>query len=360
MQLSSCQADTYAESTLCNVEYISGQEQHSSSWAKFYVKGLDKWAVRETDGEPQSDKHSSYSQFVCLDVPESQVFTIFEQDGDKMGTDAFKFHICKTSKEFGAIKSEYGRRHCTGNFEIICEGLGKTRAPRLMDWWQKAEKLTNEQKLAFAEHCAQHIHKRGIKKLPEFKLPEPTIAPTVNPTVKDEKVPPQQTDEAVEATVNPTVNKSDETSRLDSGKLTEAIAQETEPVTVNPTVNPDEIQVTPEQPETSATPTTTTATVNPTVNPVEAALLENPHRSDRSIAKLCGVSAPTVGKWRKRLADQGLIESDEKRIGANGKVMSVENIGTKAAPTQLKILELAETLSREEIKEIIEVLRNLV
>jgi hypothetical protein len=161
-----------------NIEYISGSSSHSSNWAKFYIFGLDKWAVRETDGEPESNNHANFKQFTCLDVSENKVFTVFEQDGDKRGTDTFNFYICKASAEFGEIKGEYGR-HCTGNFEIICEGLGKTKAPRLMGWWEEfagkddANKRKNSEKIAFANHCLANIDRRGIKTLPPFEIAQP-------------------------------------------------------------------------------------------------------------------------------------------------------------------------------------------
>ncbi|HLO52518.1 MAG TPA: UvrD-helicase domain-containing protein [Kamptonema sp.] len=307
--------DVYAESTLCNIEYISGSEQHSSTWSKFWIKGLDQWAVRETDGEPESDKHSNYYQFICLDIPDDTVFTIFEQDGDKHGTSDFNFWICKTSRNQASISSS--KRHCTGNFETVCEGIGKTKAPRLMDWWQQAEKFTNEQKLAFAEHCAQHINKRGIKTLPPF---EP---PTVKPTVKEEILQPV-------AEELPTVN----TTVKGDNPITSTIENEE---TINPTINSD-----------------TSLMVA-----VKSALIADPLRSDRFLAKICGTSAPTVAKWRKRLLEEGLIDSNGKRLGANGKTIKTDNIGTKSKPVQTKILELAETLSKEEIEEIIKLLERL-
>ncbi len=165
----------YSEIKIMNIEYISGSDSHSSNWAKFYVFGLDKWAVRETDGEPESNNHANFKQFICLDVSENKVFTIFEQDGDKRGTDTFNFYICKASAEFGEIKVSYGR-HCTGNFEIICQGLGKTKAPRLMGWWEEfagkddSNKRKNSEKIAFANHCLANIDRRGIKTLPPFEI----------------------------------------------------------------------------------------------------------------------------------------------------------------------------------------------
>ncbi|MCD8489505.1 MAG: UvrD-helicase domain-containing protein [Desertifilum sp.] len=115
-------------------------------------------------------------------------------------------------------------------------------------------------------------------------------------------------------------------------------------------------------------------TVNPTVTgdspkyserlvggiPVRRELLANPHRSDRAIAALCGVSAPTIGKWRKRLLQQGLIESNGKRIDKNGRTLNTTNIGKPERSPQEKIMEIAETLSPVEIDELIAALSHLL
>ncbi len=176
-------ADVYADSTKCNIEYVAGQELYELNWAEFLVNGLDKWAVREGGSIPDSDSHSASHPFVCLDVPENQVFTIFEQDSDKqLATDRYKFFICKASREMTRIESSYSdKRFIAGNFESICQGIGKTKAPRLHDWWisyvgdQDGNNRTNEEKLAFANHCLNHINKRGIKALPAFEMPQSAI-----------------------------------------------------------------------------------------------------------------------------------------------------------------------------------------
>ncbi|MEB3831891.1 hypothetical protein [Phormidium sp. CCY1219] len=172
--------------TGCNLEFIQGQEQHSSTWAKFYVRGLEEWQVKE-DG--RSDNHSNYLEYVCLDVPENTVFTVFEQDGTKRGTDGFHFWICKTSREINRIEADYeSGAMVSGNFEIVCHGEGKTKAPRLMDWWvgftgkSDDKGRSQTQKLAFAYHCAENINKRGLKKIPDFSMPE--SPPAENPPVQ--------------------------------------------------------------------------------------------------------------------------------------------------------------------------------
>jgi hypothetical protein len=82
-----------------NIEYVNGQEQHSSNWGKFYVKGLEKWEVKEDFDENRKDGHHTYQGYVCLDVPEGTVFTVFEQNGNKRGTDDYIFRICQVTEE---------------------------------------------------------------------------------------------------------------------------------------------------------------------------------------------------------------------------------------------------------------------
>ena len=145
-----------------NIEFVQGAEQHTSNWGKFYLKGLEKWQVKEDFSENCHDRHHSYQGYVCLDIPEGTLFTIFEQSGSKRGTDEFYFLICSTCSETCEVKAEYGKGRCIGNYQIIAEGIGKVKAPRLMDWWINSPVHI----LEFALHCAAHIDKRGLKNLP--------------------------------------------------------------------------------------------------------------------------------------------------------------------------------------------------
>ena len=138
-----------------------------SNWEKYYVKGLEKWEVKEDFSENRRDKHHSYQGYVCLDVPEGTVFTIFEQNGDKQGTGTFIFSICRaTDEKVNSDDSEYGSGFCKGNYEVLVSANTKTLAPRLMGWWTDS----NDKSLAFAEHCKAHIGKRGLKTLPAMEL----------------------------------------------------------------------------------------------------------------------------------------------------------------------------------------------
>ena len=148
---------------MASIEYVNGNESHSSNWGKYYVKGLEEWAVKEDFEENRQDRHHSYQGYVALDVPDGTMFTIFEQNGDKRGTDTFIFSICvagsdATKRDHG----EYGSGFCEGNYRVVAIGNTKTKAPRLMGWWIDSENKT----LEFAEACAVAITKRGQKDAP--------------------------------------------------------------------------------------------------------------------------------------------------------------------------------------------------
>ena len=145
------------------IEFVQGQESHTSNWGKFYVKGLEAFVVREDHDLNRKDGHHSYQCFAG-EIPVGTVFTLFEQDGTKRGTDTFKFLVCEIVEgEDSNHSTEYGSGFFEGSFRVIAEGLTKTKAPRLMEWWNSGDKT-----LAFAEHCAAHIDKRGLKTLPSM------------------------------------------------------------------------------------------------------------------------------------------------------------------------------------------------
>lgn len=94
-------------------------------------------------------------------------------------------------------------------------------------------------------------------------------------------------------------------------------------------------------------------------NPVQVELVADPTRSDRAIAALCGVSAPTVGKWRKTLIQQGLIRDTVQRVDRNGRLLEVSNIGKPEKPLTEKLGEMFAGASRENIDEAIQFLQSL-
>lgn len=146
----------------CNIEYIQGQESHSSYWGKFYVKGLEDLVCKEDHEFNRSDKHHSYQYYYgTLDTSHNNLFTVFVQEGNKHGTDKFEFYICQLDVYSHNIISGENRNSgfIEGNFKIIAEGIGKTKAPRLMGWWVDNPQL---QSLDYAIRCAESIKKRGV------------------------------------------------------------------------------------------------------------------------------------------------------------------------------------------------------
>lgn len=159
------------------IEYKVGSENHSSYWGKFYVKGLEKFEVKEG---AEYDKHERYTEFAA-NAPSETVFTIFSQNGNKRGTQDFDFYICEVvpGEEKKITGGCYGKSAwCQGSFLVLAHGQGPIKAARLMNWWQKlAEKcgahmadgkLKKGTKKKFATWCKSHLEIRGLKELPDL------------------------------------------------------------------------------------------------------------------------------------------------------------------------------------------------
>lgn len=147
------------------IECVVGDEQHTSNWGKYYVKGLEAYLTKDADCS-RYDKHHTYTNLFGR-VPIGTVFTIFEQSGDKRGTGNFHFQICQVIEgcdDLYVDRSSYGSGYCQGSFKVITHGVGLTRGPRLLNWW--TNKPSNVDLLAYALHCRQYINKRGMKELP--------------------------------------------------------------------------------------------------------------------------------------------------------------------------------------------------
>jgi hypothetical protein len=62
---------------MANIEFIHGQESHTSTWRKFYVKGLEKWKVSEDFDEERNDKHYCYNGYCCNAILEGTLLRSF-------------------------------------------------------------------------------------------------------------------------------------------------------------------------------------------------------------------------------------------------------------------------------------------
>jgi hypothetical protein len=151
---------------MASIEYVSGKEWHTSNWGKMYVKGLEKVVVREDHEKNVHNQHHSYQCYVGIAVPTGTVFTIFYQDGNKRGTDTWDYMICVADDSVAEHEISYGYTgtFVKGNFRVIIKATGKTKAPRLMGWWDA--RSANTDPIAYAEHCAAWIDKRGVAELP--------------------------------------------------------------------------------------------------------------------------------------------------------------------------------------------------
>ncbi|MEG5087949.1 MULTISPECIES: UvrD-helicase domain-containing protein [unclassified Microcoleus] len=94
---------------------------------------------------------------------------------------------------------------------------------------------------------------------------------------------------------------------------------------------------------------------------VRAALLspEWQSKSDRAIADFCGVSTPTVTKQRLQLQEEGLLPEITERIDKSGRKLNTGNIGTRVNHRE-KILQIASEMDRDEIEEIIKLLKAML
>jgi hypothetical protein len=146
------------------IEFLQGQESHTSYWGKFYVKGLEEFECKEDDPRNRRDSHHRYTFNVCLSVPDTTLFSVFIQDGSKRGTDLYEFYICEvdSTEPTQEISHNYTGCDIKGRFKIIAQATTKTKAPRLLEWWNSHPK-TKETALL----CAKYIDKRGQKTLPE-------------------------------------------------------------------------------------------------------------------------------------------------------------------------------------------------
>ncbi|MEG3987588.1 hypothetical protein QUA13_10605 [Microcoleus sp. S28C3] len=76
-------------------------------------------------------------------------------------------------------------------------------------------------------------------------------------------------------------------------------------------------------------------------------------------ADFCGVSTPTVSKYRKRLQSEGVLPEISEPTDKSGRKLNTGNISTKANHKE-KILKIASEMDRDEIEEIIELLEALL
>ena len=133
------------------IEGKVGAESHSSTWGKFYVKGVELVAEERT-----SDRHSNYTEG-AVQVEDGKILTVWASAGNKRGTDEADYWIlmADTSQPISEIDNRYG--NLKGRWQILAHGDGKVRAPRLLGW-AKGKTLT----ATLARHYGSEIKRRGV------------------------------------------------------------------------------------------------------------------------------------------------------------------------------------------------------
>ena len=141
------------------IEGRNGSEQHSSAWGKFYCKNaLGGWLGVLEDSH--RDRHESYGDFAAELAP-GTLFTVFTQQGDRRGTQDMRFAIAQAdagAEERTIAGGCYGRGgRVTGRFRLLADANTKTKARRLLGWWQDAPERTER----YARHLGEQIAVRG-------------------------------------------------------------------------------------------------------------------------------------------------------------------------------------------------------
>lgn len=142
------------------IEYVQGEESHTSSWGKFYIKGND--GIKVDSPANHRDRHHSYQAW--MDVSPT-VFSVWAQSGNKYSADGTHFYICQGSTEENKITG-YAGCHVTGGFEILAEAHTKHLATRLLQWWIR--RPPDVDPVAYAKHLAECIKVRGLKEPTEM------------------------------------------------------------------------------------------------------------------------------------------------------------------------------------------------
>lgn len=147
------------------IEFIHGQEWHSSTWEKFYVKGLEKLQAEEEMDGTRRDNHHDYRGYAC-NAPNGTVFSVWSSCGRKARTEAKMFAICVADTESDSHINGVANGPCyvDGNFRVIVQAETAVKAQRLLGWWMARPQ--NSDPLEYASRCAKYIGVRGTKILP--------------------------------------------------------------------------------------------------------------------------------------------------------------------------------------------------
>ncbi len=132
------------------IEAKTGFEQHTSSWGKFFLHGIEIVA-----DERIRDGHHAYT-VGAAEAKDGAIFTVWAARGDKHGTNENDYYILLANSAQPAAEIENGYGYVRGRWEVLAHGDGKVRAPRLLAW-TKGQELTER----LARHLGAQIHLRG-------------------------------------------------------------------------------------------------------------------------------------------------------------------------------------------------------
>jgi hypothetical protein len=131
------------------MEGKTGQEQHASSWGKFYLHGIKLVAEARCNNSHES------SSTGAVEVSDGVIFTVWMASGNRRGTDSSDYYIllADSAQEAAELTNGYGM--LTGRWQVLAHGDGTVRAPRLL-LWAKDRSLTERE----ARHLGAQIKLR--------------------------------------------------------------------------------------------------------------------------------------------------------------------------------------------------------
>lgn len=137
----------------------TGSEQHTSTWAKFRVEGIEMVA----EGRANIRQNQNYHDYALESPPDGVVFSVWMSSGNRRGADTMRFLLCVTDQEAPEIEVDDGYCFVRGCFRIIADADTLTKAKRLLGWWVDWAPKHGGQSEKTAKLLAEQIDIRGRK-----------------------------------------------------------------------------------------------------------------------------------------------------------------------------------------------------
>lgn len=132
------------------IEFVAG----GAGIESYVVTNLGRWIQQD------SVIDHKYAKYKCFNVPETTIFTIFQQ----FGLLSHSYKICEVSSSWSKDEAEIGPGYCKGNYNVIVNVEGQEKVERLIGWWNRRPESPNLHWL-YAQHCADYIDE-GVELLP--------------------------------------------------------------------------------------------------------------------------------------------------------------------------------------------------